>query len=339
MRPLLLSVLVGASLGLCIACRCDSRVSKRTKPSEQTVGQLSKHELGKGPQNDLTGGASPSGDTLLERGESAYGTSLFVLSNEVLLLTQKAAFRMVVGEPVKTRALPLGPGPALAGDSIVYFHDGAVRAVPREGGESRVYGELKRPPIRFFASNERWGWLERGSDGSFALAAFQRNAVRQLYRTVYAIVFAAAWDEFVFFIEAIARDSWRIGRVLLDGGPAVFSSTRQGRTPSMLAPGVEGIFFYDGPTRTVRRLSPDLQSDHVLADKVICSPIAASDRVLCAQLGGVYEIPAEGGPPRRLAVEVAGPITAIAAGERRVVWVVDMAADRLAVRSHALAAR
>lgn len=337
--PLLLYALVGASLGLCASCRSNSSVAERTKPPAQAVSASTERTPRSQLRKDQTERASLNGDTLFERNESAYGTSLFILDNEVVLLTQTAVITLADGEPPKTRSLPLGAGAVLVGDSILYYNDGSVYVVPRIRGESQVYSDLKRPPMRLFASKERWGWLDRSTDGYFTLVVSRGKVARPLYRTHHAIAFAAAWDESVFFVEAVARGSWRIGRFPFDGGPAAFSNARQGRTASMLAPSSEGVYFYDGPTRTVRRLSPDLQDDRVLAEKVICSPIAVSDRVFCARVGGIYEIPTKGGLPHPLAVETTGPITAIAADERRVVWLVDTAKDRLAVRSQTLTAR
>ena len=339
MTWLLFLAIIGTYSFSCQACRCDSKVSERTKPSVQAVSTPIKQETGKGLRVDIKDSVSLYGETLLKRGESAYGTSLFVLSAEVLLLTQTAAIRLINGEPAKTCALPFGSGPAVVDDSIVYFHEGAVRVVTHEKCESKMYSKLERPPMGFFASNESWGWLGRDTAGAFALFTFHGNAVQPLYKTTHAITFTVGWSDSVFFIEKVAPDIWRIGRVPLVGGTVVFSSTRKSRIPSMLAPTDEGIYIYDGPSRMVRRLNLDLQHDRVLADRVICSPLAVSDRVICAHLGGVYEIPAEGGLPRPIATEVEGPITALAADDRRVVWVVDTAEGQLTVRSRELTPR
>ena len=104
--------------------------------------------------------------TLLEWKESAYGTALLVEGASVLVLTPTAAIRVTEGAPPQKSTVPLGAEPALMGDSIVYWHEGAARAVSKDGSEPYALGPIEKPPQRFFASEQRLSWLERGDDGT-----------------------------------------------------------------------------------------------------------------------------------------------------------------------------
>ena len=274
--------------------------------------------------------------TLLEWKESAYGTTLFIEGSTALVLTQTAAIRVTEGTPPQKMAVPFGVGPALMGDSIVYFHDGAARAVAKSGSEPRKLGLIEHPPQRFVASEKRLAWLDHGEDGTFSLQKIDGKTPRVFYRTKDQVATATMLGDWVFVVERQADGSWRIAGVSTSKQESVFSRAHQGRPPSMLVPAPDGIYFYDGPTRSVRLASPDLQQETVFAENVICSPFAVSDRVVCAHVEGVFEIPGKGRAPRVLAREKAGPIAAIAADEKRAVWLVDTAKDQFAVRSVAL---
>ena len=101
----------------------------------------------------------------------------------------------------------------------------------------------------------------------------------------------------------------------------------------MLALGPDGVYFYDGPERGIRRLSFDLGREDAVSTNVICSPIAVSDRAICAQVGGLFDLPPGGNGPRFLASERQGPVTALAASGEQLFWVAESGNDRLVVRS------
>jgi hypothetical protein len=85
-------------------------------------------------------------------------------------------------------------------------------------------------------------------------------------------------------------------------------------------------------------LTFDLEREDVVAANAICTPLAVSDSntVICAQVGGIFDIPSSRSAPRLLASESAGPITAIAAREGRLFWVADSGANRLTIRTLAV---
>lgn len=271
--------------------------------------------------------------TLLEWQESAYGVGLFVEGPTVLVLTPTTAIRLTDGEPLQKFAAPLSDNATLLGDSIVYWHDGAARIVSKSGGEPHSLAQVERTPQKFFAWERRLAWLERAEDGPFSLVTLDAKKPRVLHRTDAYLATATILRDWVYFVERGADGSWRIGGVSARDQRTVFSRPRQGRTPSMLVPTADGLYYYDGPTRSVRRTSPDLEHEVVFAEDVICSPLAVSDRVVCGHVEGVYEIPGKGRSPRVLSHEPRGAIAAVAADEKRAVWIVDTAENRFAVRS------
>ena len=95
----------------------------------------------------------------------------------------------------------------------------------------------------------------------------------------------------------------------------------------------ESLFYYDGPSSSVVRVSPDLGSEEVLARDVICSPMAVAENVYCAQPAGLIEIGIDGGVRRTFPLEGSGSITAVAATSTQLTWVSDIGGDQLAVDS------
>jgi len=101
----------------------------------------------------------------------------------------------------------------------------------------------------------------------------------------------------------------------------------------MLALGPDGVYFYDGPERGVRRLTFRLDREDAVSTHVICSPLVVSNRVICAQVGGLFDLPPESPAPRFLASERDGPITAVAATGDRLFWVAERGNDQMVVRT------
>jgi len=134
----------------------------------------------------------------------------------------------------------------------------------------------------------------------------------------------------VFFFEQAAEGRWRLGGVTVEDGAPVFRDWQSGRVPSTLA-AARDLFYYDGPSRSVRRVSADLAQEDVLATGIICSPLAAKDRVTCARVGGLYELPLQGGAPKALS-EQAPLISALATNGQEVAWLSDSGRDRLRVQ-------
>jgi len=106
----------------------------------------------------------------------------------------------------------------------------------------------------------------------------------------------------------------------------------------MLVAGPDGIYFYDGPDRGVLRVSFDLTQMHPVLENAICSPLTVSSRLVCAHLGGVFDVPHPGSKPRLIALETGGPIASIQATEKTVYWIVDSGKNQLTAKSAPLPA-
>ncbi len=270
--------------------------------------------------------------TLFTADSSAYAARLALDDDAVYLFTSGAAYRLVPGHPPERRELDLGLTPALAGDHLVYWSKGALWRAPKRGGAASMLAKLPREPERLSASGERFAWLESSPDRRFGIWTLDGSRPREIVAPQGHVAALTLLDDQVFFVEELPGTAYRLGVVPLSGGEPRYSPEKKGRTPAMLAAAGE-VFFYDGPTRSVRRASPDLARERVIARGVICSPLAAAERVYCAQPAGLLELPAEGGPARVLSAARSGAITSVVASANRVAWLVDRGADRLAVET------
>ena len=113
---------------------------------------------------------------------------------------------------------------------------------------------------------------------------------------------------------------------------ADFTEFRSHRTPSMLAPFQDRIYYYDGLKSGVGRITVDLQQDEQLVTDFICSPITVFEVPFCAQVEGLFQLPGDGRPARRLTDNHARTITAMAAGPGSIGWVTDVGSDQLLVQ-------
>src|SRR5690606_17146920 len=118
------------------------------------------------------------------------------------------------------------------------------------------------------------------------------------------------YNETVYLVER-AAGGWKLGRIPLDGSQVAFGESRRTRPPAMLAAGPEGIYFYEGLKSGVRKVSFDLLFEESVNKEAICAPLVVSNRVVCAQVGGIIDIPRSGAPPRIVASELSGPIAAL----------------------------
>jgi hypothetical protein len=110
---------------------------------------------------------------------------------------------------------------------------------------------------------------------------------------------------------------------------------KTGRTPAMLAI-ADDLYYYDGPSLTVLRVTPDLESEEVVTRDVICSPLTVAEHAYCAQPGRLLEIGLDGVLRRVLTLRQKAIITAVAATATRLTWLMDVSRGELAVQSIAL---
>jgi hypothetical protein len=268
--------------------------------------------------------------TLFAVGVSAYAARLELDGEDVYLLTSSAAYRISPGRAPERWALDLGISPALAGDHLIFWSEGALRRAPKRGGDPEILAKVEREPQRLAASGAHVAWLEHTADRRFTIWTLDGSRPRAIVTPPHEVTALTLLDDQVFFVERISPAEYRLGGVPLSGGEPRYTPSERGRTPAMLAAARE-IFYYDGPSLTVRRVSPDLERRVVVARDVICSPLAVAERIYCAQPAGLLELPIEGGAARVVSLRRSGPITSVAASSSRVAWLVDTGPDTLAV--------
>jgi hypothetical protein len=292
-------------------------------------------------QADLTRAAVPAAEvprpqprTLLHLNVSAYAATLAADEDESLyVFTSHAVYRLREGEPTLHWAIELGDTPALSARGIVYWFDGALRRVPKQGGPSEILANVSRTPKHLRSTRESVAWIEPNDEGT-ALFGLQGSEPRSLYRSPGELEALAVMDDRAYFVERTS-ERWRLGTVPLGGGPVRFTEDHATRTPALLAAAGD-VFYYDGPSSTVRRVSSGLEREEVVGNDVICSPLAVADRVYCSQVSLLFDLPRDGGKGRPLAPKRAGTIAGLVATKKRVTWLLDAGTDRLEVESLAL---
>jgi hypothetical protein len=271
----------------------------------------------------------PEPRSLFQLDTSAYTATLSADEDGSLyVLTSHAAYRLRAGEPALHWALELGDTPTLSARGIVYWLDGALRMVPKMGGPAEVLAKVPRPPRSLSAARENLAWVEPDASGAI-LRTLVGSEPRSLYRSSGEIEALALMDDRAYFVER-SQERWRLGTVALSGGAPRFTEQYTTRTPALLATAGD-VFFYDGPSSTVRRFSSGLEREEVVGRDVICSPLAVSERIYCSQISLLFELPRDGGPARLLAPKRAGTIAALVATKTRLAWLLDVGENRTEV--------
>ncbi len=249
----------------------------------------------------------------------------------VYVFTSTAVHRIVVGKPTETFPRELGAVATMTSQGIVYWSKGKLLEAPKGGGDARELGAVPRQPQRLAASHERLAWIDKDADKS-SIQTLAADGPEVLYRAPGALDAIALLGDDVFFVERLSAQSWRVGRIATRGGQARFANERRGRSPGQLAVFGDALYFQDPNGYEVLELSRDLEHERVLARDVVCSPLAAWERVYCAQVEGLVEVAGGGGPPRLVAPNARGLITALAANATKVAWLSDAGADQLTVK-------
>jgi hypothetical protein len=275
----------------------------------------------------------PEVSTLLRLDSSAYHARLFADAVGAVLVTPVGFVLLRDGAQPRERGVPLGPVSARHGDSLVFWRSGWLRQIALSGEDERPLVALSRAPQHLLASASRIAWIDSERDGGASLQTLTGGEVRVVRESEHRVIAAALRDERVYWIEQARDGTWTIAGIHVDGHDERLTTARAGRPPAMLAVGRDGVYFYEGPVRGIRRLTFDLAREDAVASNVICSPLVTSDGTICAQVGGLFEIPAVGETPRFVASEREGPITTLAATDERLFWVTDSGTDRLVVRS------
>jgi hypothetical protein len=279
--------------------------------------------------------ALPQVSTLYEQRASAYHAGLFVDESGVVLVTPTGLTTLLPGEGLEEHAIDLGPLAVRNGGSVVFWRSGSLREISLSGAGEREVAALPGAPLYLLASEGQLAWIQLDRKTGSSIQTLSGGDVRVVYDSEKKVCASAMRGASVYWVLQSQDGSWTIDRVSLDGQQRISTAAHHGRPPSMLALGQDGVYFYDGPERGVRKLTFDLAREDVVLANVICSPIAVSSRVVCAHVGGLFEIARPGAAPRLLASEAAGPIAATAATNDRAFWVAE-SGDHLVVRSVAL---
>jgi len=272
--------------------------------------------------------------TLLKLDKTAYHARLDLASDAVYLLTMEAAFRLVPGqEPTQTK-LDLSDTGVATPSAFIFWSKGSFWLAPKQGGPPGPLASVKNRPIYIVAVGERFAWIGANEQGRHTVYVLQGGKPHPLYAMSGKAVAATMAEDRIVFVEQLGSEGWRLGSVPRGGGSPGFTATRKGRFPSMLAAAkdVYYYFFDDKDVSEIWAVSPDMQTERVVAKNVICSPLAVADRVFCAQMQGVFEISPTSGLPRLVSPSVASSITTIAADRNRIAWVNDVGAEKLEVK-------
>jgi hypothetical protein len=271
---------------------------------------------------------------LLELPIGAYHVTLWSDEESVYLLTSQGAYRFVPGQEPRHFALDLGEGPVMTRSSFIYWSNGSIWRTPKLGGEPQKLASVPHRPQYFSTSGDYFVWLDRTDDGQCTIRTATGNKQRIAYKASGEIDAVAMVHDWAFFVERIDRDKWHLGGIRPGGGPAAYSAPKTGRSPAMLS-AKEDIYYYDVDTSDFMKVSPDLNQEEVVRKNFVCSPNALAARIYCVQVEGLFELPMKAPyKPRLLTPPGRSPtITAMTADSKRVVFVIDAGADKLAVYS------
>lgn len=278
------------------------------------------------------GDVAPDVRELLSLPRSAYQATLAADEDAFYVLTSDAAYRVQAGAAPAKRALDLGFGAAVMRASFVFWSGGAIVEAPKRGGALRRLLPWPERPQGFYASPDHFAWLERSENGAGRLRSLSGKKARDSYVGAAPIDAVALLNDWLFFVERVGGDSYRIGGVPAGGGTPAFTAARRGRSPSSLV-GQRDLYFYDGKGFAVRKLSPDLAREETLSSGIVCSPIAvANERVFCGSVEGVFEL-REGKRHSLSPGKRRTPVAGIAANADYVAWLAEAGENQLVVKA------
>jgi hypothetical protein len=267
---------------------------------------------------------------LLELSLSAYATTLVLDEDAVYLLSPQRAFRLVPGEPAHGIELALGNGATMTRSAFVFWSDGRLWKAPKTGGTAQAVAGLARSPQYFVASGEAFAWVSLGDDGVHTIQTLAGNEPTTLVSAAGELSALDMVRDAVYFVERPTPASWRIGVVRTSGGSPEYTKERSGRRPALLT-GEDALYYYDVDRFQVRKVSLDLKRDEDLASRLVCSPLHVARGIYCGSVEGLFEIAGPSHTPRILSYDRPGSITNVQSDARKVVWTVDLGADRMAV--------
>lgn len=261
--------------------------------------------------------------------ESAYGAFLGFVGENLVIVGDGGIHFVTPGEPPHFHACPTGTHRALLGDDVVYYEGGRFFLQPARGGARREFFREPLEPKSVAAGSRGFLWIT--SDGKDRLAHRAEGATKILHETDGALLALTVDAERAYFVEGAASGEWRLGTVELGTRKVTFGPLDKTRSPSALAASGRP-YYYDGPKRSVFRMNASFTEPEVVADDVICSPLATfSERVFCAHVGGLGEVRL-GRRMTSLPAEVHGPVTALAVNETHLAWLEDSGRNAVLAR-------
>lgn len=321
-------------LATCVGAGAPALLSGCSNPREKPESRLPRD-----PSAGATSASRPSeplaSTVLLRNSTSAYHSRLFPVGDELFVTTPAELFRVTPNGTVHRRKAALGSLVALSEDSVIFWRDGALRALPLADAPERSLVSLDREPRILLARGARLAFVFEEYGARTAVETLTAGARRRLLSTEGEVLAAALHEDVVYLLER-TKNGWRLVRVPLDGGHVAFGEERGTRPPPMLATGPEGVFFYDGLGRGVRRIDFDLGREESISESAICAPMAVTSRILCAQVGGLVEVSRTRRVPRPISRELGGPIADLALGDKRAFWIADDGPEKMTVRAVAL---
>jgi hypothetical protein len=272
--------------------------------------------------------------TLLAVNKTAYHTRIDLAPDAVYLLTMEGAFRLVPGQEPQETKLDLSDTGVATPTSFIFWSNGSFWLAPKQGGPPGRLASVKNRPIYIVSVEERLGWIGPDERGHHTVYTLRQGKPHALHEMAGPVAAATMVEDRVIFLERPENNSWRLGSVSRSGGPASFTPTRIGRYPGMLVAAGDVYYYYfdDKDISEVWAVSPDLRNERVVAKNVICSPLAVADRIFCGHMEGVFEISPGSGLPKLVYPSIGGSITAIAADQKRIVWVSDVGQEKLEVK-------
>jgi hypothetical protein len=264
---------------------------------------------------------------------SAYHARLYSDASTFYLVTPSAVFRLQPDVPIEGIPLPSGTETAWSKAGLVLWVDGQLELLDLATAKRRKLRALPARPRALAAWLDSVAWSERTAEGASLVRT--NAAVGAVYRSLGSVETITMLSDWVFFVERLPDRTWRIGAVPAAGGAPRFTRVRSGRVPARLVTADEALHYYDGNTREVRRIGPDLRDETVLGRDDVCSPLAVVGKdVFCARVEGLFQlVPDE--PIRPLTAPGRhGLVTDIATTARRVAWITEAGDNRLEV--HAL---
>lgn len=311
-------------LGLEFACGRPAKQDRTdgTLPPTSAVSAVS------APASDAARLVEPT--RLIELPISAYSASLASDDDAVYLLTASAAYRLVPGEPGRRLELELGVGAVLTPSAFIFWSRDAIWRAPKTGGVTRPIAKLSPQPQYFAASGEDVAWVTLSGDGIYSIQTLQGDKPRVLVSSRGELSALNRIGSAIYFVHRPTADTWRIGRVEASGGAPHYAPDKRGRRPSMLS-FADQLYYYDVDSSEIRSLSLDLRHEETRTRKLVCSPISVASAIYCGCVEGLFQVSKQSHEPRVLVHGRPGSITNIVADSRRVAWIADIGAEKLAV--------